>query len=377
MNVDVSPDDLRHLERARALGRRGWGGVYTNPMVGCVLVRDGEVVAEGYHRDFGGPHAEVVALEAARGQARGAIAYVSLEPCNHQGKTPPCAEALLAAGVARVVYGVTDPGAASSGGADTLRRGGVEVVGPVWGEAEGRAENPAFFHAAGSATPYVALKLAITLDGCVAAAPGRRTRITGDEADREVHRLRSGFDAVMVGAGTARVDDPRLTVRLAPPGRMPPRRIVVDPEGTLPSTAALFDEAPVAPVHVFTRRNAPEGDLERLEAAGAHVHPVAGTGPVPRGQGALDLGAVLEVCAALGIGSILCEGGPRLAGSLLREGRVHRLYLFVAPLTMGSDGVRAFPLDPDTFSWSDFLPVPPPTLHGRDTLIVLDREVER
>jgi len=374
MSVDLSPTDLRRLDRAREIARLGWGRVHPNPLVGCVLVKEGRIVGEGHHQEFGGPHAEVMALEAARTQARGATAFVTLEPCNHYGKTPPCAQALLSAGVARVVYGAADPGTVSAGGAETLRRGGVQVVGPVWTDEEARAENPVFFHAARSATPFVALKLAVTLDGCLASAPGVHTRITGDEADRQVHRLRSGFDAVMVGAGTARADDPRLTVRLVPPGRVPPRRIILDPEGTLPSTAAAFEDAADVPLHVFTRSDAPEGELERLEAHGAHVHPVAGSG---RGAGALDLTEVLDVCQALGIGSILCEGGARLAASLLGERRVYRLYLFIAPFTLGSGGLRAFPSDADAFSWRDFLPTRPPVLHGRDTLLILDRKEAR
>lgn len=383
MNPDVSAADLGHLERARELARRGWGRVHPNPMVGCVLVRDGRVVAEGYHQEFGGPHAEVVALEAARGEARGATAYVSLEPCNHHGKTPPCSQALLDAGVARVVYGVAEPGREESGGAETLRRGGVDVVGPIWSREEGRAENPMFFHAARAGTvgtsgaqetPWVALKLAMTLDGCIASAPGVCTRITGEEAQAEVHRLRSGFDAVMVGAGTVRADDPRLTVRAAPAGRVPPRRLVLDSEAALSPESALFRESADAPVHVFSRQDAPEDRLERLEAAGAHVHSVAERAGAP---GELDLEAVLARCGELGITSVLCEGGATLGASLLRERRVDRLYLFVAPFTLGASGVKAFPPDADAFDWSDFLPVFPPTLFGRDTLMVLDRSPER
>jgi diaminohydroxyphosphoribosylaminopyrimidine deaminase / 5-amino-6-(5-phosphoribosylamino)uracil reductase len=370
MTVGATAADIRYLERARELARRGWGRVHPNPLVGCLLVRDGEVLAETYHQEFGGPHAEALALEGARSRAEGATAYVTLEPCNHQGKTPPCARALLLAGVRRVVYGAVDPGVESSGGAETLRRGGVQVVGPVWSETEARAENPAFFHAARSKTPYLALKLAMTLDARVAAAPGMRTRITGPEADREVHRLRSGFDALMVGAGTARVDDPRLTVRLVPPGRVPPRRIVLDPMASLASNAALFADAAGVPVHVFTRRDAPEDDLERLEIAGAHVHPLGGSGA----PGIVDLESVLQACREMGIGSILCEGGARLAGALLREARVHRLYLFIAPFTLGRSGVDAFPADGELLSWRDFLPAHPPALHGRDTLVILDRE---
>ena len=365
----LSAADAAHLERARTLAASGWGFVHPNPLVGCVLVRDGEVVGEGYHKEFGGPHAEIVALEAALTRADGATAFVTLEPCNHQGKTPPCTQALIRAGVRRVVFGASDPGPESGGGAAALRKAGLEVVGPCWSPEASRAENPAFFHRAGHGTPYVAVKLAQTLDGCIAAGAGQRTRITGPEADAEVHRLRSGFDALMVGAGTVRADDPQLTVRLAPQGRVPPQRIVLDPSATLPTEAALLRDASDAPVHVFTRSDVREGDLERLEGAGAHVHPVEGKG------GRLELDAVLRVCAGLGIGSLLCEGGARLAGSLMAEGIASRLYLFIAPFTLGPKGVAAFPSDPRALGWAGFRPAFPPGLHGRDTLLVLDREV--
>jgi diaminohydroxyphosphoribosylaminopyrimidine deaminase/5-amino-6-(5-phosphoribosylamino)uracil reductase len=363
----LSAADAAFLERARTLAAGGWGRVHPNPMVGCVLVRDGEVVGEGYHEEFGGPHAEIVALEQALADAEGATAYVSLEPCDHQGKTPPCSQALIRAGVRRVVFGAGDPGTVSGGGAMTLHGAGVEVVGPCWSAATAWAENPAFFHAARSDRPFVAVKLSQSLDGRIAAAPGRRTRITGDEADAEVHRLRSGFDAIMVGAGTLRADDPRLTVRLSPAGRVPPRRVVLDPGAKLPSDAALLLDADTTPVHVFTRADVHEGDLERLEGAGAHVHPVEGR------DGRLDLEAVLRTCAGLGIGSILCEGGARLADSLLGSGLASRLYLFIAPITLGAAGVPAFRLE-DAAAWPRFRPAFPPRAFGRDTLIVLDRE---
>jgi len=361
--------DVAYLERARSLGRRGWGHTYTNPLVGCVIVRDDEVVGEGHHGEFGGPHAEIVALEGARSRAEGATVYVSLEPCDHHGKTPPCSAALLEAGVARVVFGATDPGARSGGGAERLRAAGVEVVGPVWSEAEGRAENPAFFHTARHDSPYVALKLAVSLDGCIAARAGERTRITGAEAEREVHRLRAGHDAILVGAGTVRADAPLLTPRHAEPGREMPRRVVLDSEGSLPSSAAILRDHASAPVHVFVRQDVSEGALERLEAAGAHVH------PVHRAAEGLDLDEVLGACWDLGIQSILCEGGGRVAASLLREGRVHRLYLFIAPTTLGASGLRAFPADAESLRWDAYAPAGPPTLHGRDALLVLDRQV--
>lgn len=360
--------DRAHLERARQLGRRGWGRVHPNPMVGCVLAKDGQIVAEGWHREFGGPHAEVVALDAAAGEAAGATAYVSLEPCDHEGKTPACSQALLRAGVARVVFGVCDPGAESGGGADTLRAAGVEVVGPVWEPREGPRENPAFFHAVRHGTPFVALKLAQSLDGRIAEAPGRTTRITGRAALEEVHRLRAGFDALLVGSGTALADDPLLTVRHWSGGRVPPRRLVLDSHARLPATAAVLRDAEQAPVHVFTRAGAAEAEMERIEAGGAHVH------PTQAGPGGLALDAVLATCWDLGIRSVLCEGGARLAASLLGERRAGRVYLFVAPLTLGESGVPAFGEDAAALDWSCMVPSEPPRLVGRDTLLVLDRE---
>jgi diaminohydroxyphosphoribosylaminopyrimidine deaminase/5-amino-6-(5-phosphoribosylamino)uracil reductase len=364
--------DMAHLEWARKLGRRGWGHVHPNPLVGCVIVNDDRTVGEGYHAVFGGPHAEIAALEEARSRAQGATVYVSLEPCNHHGKTPPCTSALVQAGVRRVVFGARDPDAKASGGGDALRAGGVEVVGPVWDDRIGRAENPAHFHTKTHASPYVALKLAMTLDARI--APGLtshrrgRARVTGLDAEREVHRLRTGFDAIMVGAGTARADDPRLTVRLVPPGRAAPRRIVLDAGATLPSDAALFQDVGHAPVHVFVREEAPEGEIERLERAGAHVHPVRAS------AAGLAMPDVMAACWDLGIQSVLCEGGGRLADTLLRGRIAQRLYLFVAPLAFGSEGVAAFPPDADTFAWDEFDAVVPPQLFGRDTLLVLDRQ---
>lgn len=363
----LSDADRAHLERARAIAREGWGRVHPNPMVGCVLVREGEVVAEGFHEAFGGPHAEIVALERALSGAEGATAYVSLEPCSHHGKTPPCTKALVDAGVRRVVYGAADPGAHSGGGGEALREAGLDVEGPMWSAEEARAENPAFMHVARHGTPFLALKLAMSLDARLSAASGTRTRITGPEAEREVHRLRTGFDAVMVGAGTARADDPRLTARLASPGPRPPSRIVLAPDADLSPDAALFADTEEAPVHIFCRLEASEVAIERLEEAGAHVHPVA------HAEGRLDLDAVARASWELGIRSILCEGGSRLAGSLLLERRVHRFYLFVAPMTLGAAGVPAFP-DDVQLDWRDFRPIVAPSTFGRDTLIVLDRE---
>jgi diaminohydroxyphosphoribosylaminopyrimidine deaminase/5-amino-6-(5-phosphoribosylamino)uracil reductase len=279
---------------------------------------------------------------------------------------------LLGAGVRRVVFGARDPDVKASGGGDALRAGGVDVVGPVWDDRIGRAENPAHFHTKRHASPYVALKLAMTLDARIAPGPssrGRgRARVTGLDAEREVHRLRTGFDAIMVGSGTARADDPRLTVRLVPPGRAAPRRIVLDAEATLASDAALFHDVDEAPVHVFVREEAPEGGIERLERAGAHVHPVRSS------AAGLAMSDVMAACWDLGIQSVLCEGGGKLADTLLRQRIAQRLYLFVAPLAFGSEGVPAFPTDAGALHWEEFDAVVAPQLFGRDTLMVFDRQ---
>lgn len=359
--------DRVHLERARLLAHRGWGYVHPNPIVGCVIVRDGEIIAEGWHGEYGGPHAEVVALEEAGPAAEGATAYVSLEPCSHRGKTPPCTEALLRAGVARVVYGAADPGERSGGGGAWLTKAGVEVVGPVWPPARGQAENPAFVHASRYETPYIALKLAMTLDARIAEGEGRATRITGPKAELEVHRLRKGFDAVMVGGRTARTDDARLTVRRVPQGHKAPARIVLAPDADLSPESRLFEEASEAPVHVFCRLDAPELAVRRLEAEGASVH------GLDHRAGLLDLAQFSARAWELGLRSILCEGGGRLASSLLQEERVQRLYLFVTPRTLGAGGVPAFP-DGDRLEWGHFAPALPPMTLDRDTLVVLDRQ---
>lgn len=360
--------DHRFLGRAVELGRRGWGRVHPNPMVGCVLTWKGAVVGEGWHAEHGGPHAEVRALQEAGERARGATAYVSLEPCSHHGKTPPCTEALVDAGVVRVVYGAPDPGTESGGGAEILREAGLEVVGPAFPVDLGREINPAFFHAAETGTTYVALKLAASLDGKISEAPGRTTRLTGAEADTEVHRLRRGFAGILVGAETARTDDPRLTVREGIRPERPPARLVVDSGATLSPGAALFQEAAEAPVIVFCSTDAPEPAVAALEEAGATVHPVP---PAERG---VDLGRVLEICQETGIHSVLCEGGGRLASSLLEEERVQRIYLFLAPRVLGPEGVPAFPgpFAPET--WKRWRALETDRTFGRDALVIFDRE---
>ena len=364
-NDRVSEEDLSFLERAVELGRRGWGRVSPNPMVGCVVVRKGEVVGEGWHRELGGPHAEVHALAEAGERARGATAYTSLEPCAHMGRTPPCTGALLDAGVARVVFGAADPGA-GAGGAAMLRAAGMRVDGPVFSSAHAASHSPAFFHVARNASPYVALKLALSLDGRISRA-GEQTGLTGPPAREHVHYLRAGFDAIMVGANTMNIDDPRLTARGRPEPRRAPDRIVLDSLARMAPEARLLRDGRGGRVRVFTGAEAPADRVRALRQRGATVH------AVPRSAGGLDLGAVLGTCYGAGLTSILCEGGGVLASSLLREGRVQRLYLFLAPLTLGSGSVPAFP-GLDDSAWEGWRPAGSPTALGRDLLWVLDGE---
>ncbi len=357
----MSESDREWLLRAASLAERGWGRVHPNPMVGCVLTRDGQLVGEGWHEEYGGPHAEVNAIRSAGDAARGATAYVSLEPCSHHGQTPPCSKALLEAGVTRVVFGAREPGDETGGGGELLAQAGVEVVGPAPDVGTFHDVDPVYFYTMRYRRPYLALKLAVSLDGRIAAASGERTAITGDEANREVHRLRSGFDAVLVGGETARVDDPLLTVRYGMDPRIPPTRIVLDPGAALSPDAALFSTEGEAPVLIFATEAAPAERIDGLRDVGAQVEivlrgepvphpepvlqpePVLRVERVPQTDGGANLEDVLERCWSLGLRSIFCEGGGRLATALSREGLAQRFYLFQAPVTLGSQGVPAFP----------------------------------
>jgi diaminohydroxyphosphoribosylaminopyrimidine deaminase/5-amino-6-(5-phosphoribosylamino)uracil reductase len=367
METSLSPQDRKFLARAVDLAQNGWGRVHPNPLVGCVVVKDGEVVGEGWHEEYGGPHAEVHALRQAGERASGATAYISLEPCNHRGKTPPCSEALLKAGISRVLYASPDPGLTSGGGAEALRRAGVDAVGPILLPHESRRQNPAWYHNQVLEATFVGLKLAQTLDGKIAERAGRRTPITGAPALHEAQRLRAGFDAVMVGSGTATADDPLLTVREPVPMRKPPIRIVLDTGCDLSPRARLFQDIPIAPLVVFTGEDASELAIEDLEDAGATVHPVR------RNATGLSLDAVLAICWETGIRSVLCEGGGRLAWSLIKGGHAQRLYLFVAPFVLGEKGVPAFPGGGSRELWDRWAPASQPRAFGRDTLLIFDR----
>jgi diaminohydroxyphosphoribosylaminopyrimidine deaminase/5-amino-6-(5-phosphoribosylamino)uracil reductase len=355
--------DQQLMRRALELAERGWGHVQPNPLVGAVVARAGEVVGEGWHATLGGPHAEAAALRAAGEAARGATLYVTLEPCSHTGRTPPCTEAILAAGVSRVVIAAADPNPVARGGAERLRTAGLEVVAGVE-EPAARRLNAPFFHWHERGSPWLALKLAISLDGAIGAAVGPRQLVSGDAARSAANRLRAGFDAVLIGARTALVDDPLLTVR-GHPVRVPALRVVLDSAARLPLDSRLVRSAREAPVLVFTSLEAPAERTDALRAAGVAVEAVIRT---PAG---LDLDAVLSRLAAREVRAVLAEGGAQVARTLLDADRVERLYLFVAPSFLGRGALKAF----------DAVPAAPPgdwvitghTSRGADLEVVLER----
>jgi diaminohydroxyphosphoribosylaminopyrimidine deaminase / 5-amino-6-(5-phosphoribosylamino)uracil reductase len=348
------------MRRALELARRGRATTHPNPMVGAVLVRDGSVVGEGFHSAWGAPHAEVEAIRAAGDAARGATLYVTLEPCAHHGKTPPCTDAVIAAGVTRVVYAAADPTVQAGGGGTVLRAAGVDVTAGVEGEAA-RALNAVFFGCHERGVPFVSLKLATSLDGRIAAAPGQRTSITGEEVQRETHLLRAGHDAVLVGSTTARVDDPLLTVRTVTP-RTQPVRIVADTRASLPPGSRLARSAREIPVWLLCADDAPAGRTRALEDAGVRLLRVPRRGP------RIDLRAARERLAAEGMRSILAEGGATIASALLQDGLVDRLHIFVAPHFLGSAGVAAFALDRPLAGWR----ITATDRLGADLLMTLD-----
>lgn len=330
--------DGAFLREAIELAGAGRYSTSPNPAVGCVLVRDGEVVARGFHARAGEPHAEVMALAAAGERARGATAYVSLEPCNHHGRTGPCSEALLAAGIARVVYAADDPNpAVAGGGAVRLRAAGIEVVGGLECE-RAMALNAGFFKRMRCGRPRVTVKLAMSLDGAMALASGESQWITGPIARAEVQRLRAAAGAVVTGVDTVLVDDPQLNVRdtrFELRGRQP-WRVILDSDLRTPPAARLL-QVP-GPVLVLAA-DAGGAAADALRAAGAEVRAVA------RGSGGLDLGAVLDVLAALPVNDVLVEAGPRLAGRVLGAGLADELVVHLAPKLLGRTARRAFDID--------------------------------
>lgn len=327
----MSDVDNRQMAHALRLGRRGMGLCWPNPAVGCVIVKSGRVIGRGWTQPGGRPHAEPVALAEAGADARGATAYVTLEPCSHHGQTPPCAEALIAAGIARVVAPFEDRDARVSGrGFAMLRAAGIDVTTGI-GSEQAAQDHAGFFLRQDQGRPFLTLKLAASLDGRIATATGESQWITGPEARREVHGLRARHDAVMVGAGTARADDPSLTVRGLGITRQPVR-IVVSRRLDLPLTGELARSAGDVPVWLCHGPDADPSLRDAWTGLGARLVPC----PLIGRQ--VDVTSVLRALGSAGLTRVFCEGGGHLAASLLAAGLVDELICFHAGMMLGAEG---------------------------------------
>jgi diaminohydroxyphosphoribosylaminopyrimidine deaminase/5-amino-6-(5-phosphoribosylamino)uracil reductase len=361
--------DAEFMRHALSLAERGLGLVAPNPLVGAVVVSDGVVKGEGWHEGPGTRLAEVMALDEAGDRARGATLYVTLEPCSHQGRTGPCAPAIAESGVRRVVASLRDPNPAVDGrGFGVLRDAGIDVdVGLLEREA---AELVAGFakHVA-TGLPFVTLKMAASLDGKVAARDGSSRWVTGEAARRDAHRLRAGSGAIVVGAGTARADDPALTVRLDGYRGRPPIRVLVDGRGTVGVEGKLFDGS--APTWVATTGGADRGAVTRWKDRGADV--------VELGEKTVALRSLLRELGAAGIQNVLIEGGPTLAWSAVDEGVVDRVVLYLAPKLIGGTDAPGVLGGPGIATITDAMPLEIRSIErlGEDLKVVADVHRDR
>lgn len=330
----MSPDDYRHMARALTLARRGLYGTDPNPRVGCVLVDRGEIVGEGWHQRAGEAHAEVIALEAAGSRARGATAYVTLEPCCHHGRTPPCTDALLQAGITRMVAAMPDPNPQVAGkGLKQLRDAGMAVDCGLL-ESEARALNPGFIQRMTQGRPFVRLKLAMSLDGRTALASGESQWLTGEAARRNVQRLRARASAILTGTGTLLADDPGLNVRL-PEAPRQPLRVILDTGLRTPPTAKILGLP--GSVLIFTAVANPDRHAP-LQAAGAEIV------VMPRAERGLNLRAIMAELARRECNELHVECGPTLAGALLQAKLMDELVVYMAPLLLGDKARGLFQL---------------------------------
>lgn len=335
---DAKADDLRYMQLALTLGRRGQGRTWPNPAVGAVVVKDGVIIGRGWTQPGGRPHAEPVALAQAGAAAKGATLYVTLEPCSHFGKSPPCADAIVAAGIARVVAAVEDPNPDVAGqGHARLRAAGIKVdVGLCADEAA--RDHAGHFRRIRDKRPHVVLKLAVSPDGKIAADGHKPVAVTGERVRSRVHLLRAQCDAVLVGIGTVRADDPELTCRLPGMAKRSPVRVVLDRALRISGNSKLVHSARTTPLWVMTSDVAEAPAAMALGAAGAQVLRVpAVTAPVP----GLDLPAVLQCLAGKGITKLMVEGGAKIASSFVSAGLVDEVWLFQGPNAIGKDGVNA------------------------------------
>jgi diaminohydroxyphosphoribosylaminopyrimidine deaminase/5-amino-6-(5-phosphoribosylamino)uracil reductase len=330
--------DRRFMELALTLGRRGQGRTWPNPAVGAVVVKDGVIIGRGWTQPGGRPHAEPEALRRAGEAARGATLYVTLEPCSHFGKSPPCADAVIAAGIARVVSAIEDPNPEVAGqGHARLRAAGITVETGLCAAVAAR-DHAGHFRRVRDKRPHVILKLAVSADDKIGAAGHKPVAITGEAARARVHLLRAQCDAILVGIGTVRADDPVLTCRLPGMEARAPVRVVLDRALRMPGTSRLVHSARETPLWVMTSEIAEAPAAMKLGAAGAHVIRVATTTTPPPG---LDLVAALHALAEKGITRLLVEGGARVASSFVAAGLVDEAWLLRGPDPVGADGVAA------------------------------------
>jgi diaminohydroxyphosphoribosylaminopyrimidine deaminase / 5-amino-6-(5-phosphoribosylamino)uracil reductase len=327
--------DTAYMWRALTLAERAAGLTSPNPVVGAVVVVGDTIVGEGFHRAAGQPHAEVEALANAGERARGATLYVTLEPCTHQGRTPPCAPAVIAAGIERVVIATKDPNPRINGrGIEALRQAGLTVDTGLLA-TEAHAQNRAFFTWARWARPHVTLKAAMTLDGKIADIHGQSRWITGETARAEAHRLRSRSDAIVVGIGTAIQDDPALTVRLADPWPREPFRVIIDSEARLPVTARVIQAGTPARAIIAVGLAEPTPRTRALEEAGATVVRC----PAPGGR--VDVARLLAWLGEREVTAVLLEGGGEVNAAFLEAGLVDRVAVFIAPVLLGGRAAAA------------------------------------
>lgn len=327
--------DTKYMKRALTLARKGIGKTSPNPAVGCVIVKNGVIVGEGWHKKAGGPHAEIHALEMAGENARGGDVYVTLEPCCHTGKTPPCSEALIKAGVKRVVAGMCDPNPqVSGGGLDALKQAGIKIVCGVL-ESDCRAINLPFIKQVTTGMPYVTYKCAMTLDGNIATITGESRWISGEESRKYVHRMRAQMDAVMVGVDTVIADNPQLTVRHVR-GKNP-LRVIVDTRLRTPESVNVLNGELSAKTIIATTESNPRVHARYLTQGVTIV-------VCEEDDGRVSMKDLLQKLGALGVQSILLEGGSRLAGDMLQHGLIDELVFFVAPKIIGNNGFAPFTL---------------------------------
>lgn len=322
------------MERAFELSKRGIGFTRPNPLVGAVIVKDGEAIGEGYHEYFGGPHAEINAINNAKEDVKGAAMYVTLEPCSHYGKTPPCAKAIVESGIAKVVVGMKDPNPLVAGkGIDILRENGIEVITGIM-EDDIKKLNEIFIKYITTGLPFCILKTAMTLDGKTATVTGDSKWITGEASRRYVHELRHRVSAVMVGIGTVLADDPMLTARLEGVRTVDPVRVIVDTKARIPLGAKVLNLKSEAKTIIAATGEADQHRLDAIRSKGAEVI------MTPPSDGKVDLGYLCKELGERGVDSVLLEGGSELNFSALEQGIVDKVVLFISPKMVGGDSAK-------------------------------------